>query len=148
MRPSPRVLLAVLLGVSLFAFPLVSPVPSPDEQLRLEVEPADADRNYTADRTYQSLSPDARALFDEAAPTGTATRPLADAPDPWATQANESERNAATSDVVERDGDLYLASPFRSLPGPSPVAVLTRLGSLAAGICLLAYAGYAALAND
>ncbi|NIC00340.1 hypothetical protein [Halobacterium sp. R2-5] len=43
MRPSPR----VLLGVSLFALPLASPVASPDEPLGPEVDSTTADRNYT-----------------------------------------------------------------------------------------------------
>jgi hypothetical protein len=145
MRLSLRVAAALLIGTALFAFPLVSPVPTPSEQLELEVDVAPDDRNYRADRDYQSLSADAKALFDEAKSDGIVTVPLSEAPEPWATQANESERLSASADVVARDGDLYLAFPMRTLPSPSPVHLLARIGSLAAGVVALAYGGYRAV---
>ncbi|MCG1003633.1 MULTISPECIES: hypothetical protein [Halobacterium] len=148
MRPSPRVLLAVLLGVSLFAYPLASPPPDPGEQVHLEIDPAPTDRNYRAEQTYESMSPDAQSFFDAAAPNGSATRRLADAPDPWATQVNESSEAVTSAYVVEYDGTLYLTHPFHRDPGPSATDILTRLGALAVGSSLLAYAGYATMRND
>ncbi|GAA0662212.1 hypothetical protein ACFQDG_06940 [Natronoarchaeum mannanilyticum] len=142
MKRSPALLLSLLLGIGLFAYPLASPVPEPSEELELTVEPAPENRNFTADREYRQLSADARAFFDAAAPNGTATRSLGEAPEPWATQANESQRGAATSDVVEKDGQLYLVFPVRWMPGIDPVKLLSRFGSLAAGICLVTYVGY------
>jgi len=141
-KRSPLLLLALLLGIGLFAYPLASPIPEPSEELELTVEPAPENRNYTADREYQQLSADAQAFFDAAAPNGTAARPLVNAPDPWATQANESQRGAATADIVEKDGQLHLVFPVRWMPGIDPVKLLSHFGSLAAGICLVTYVGY------
>lgn len=148
MNRSPLLLLAVLLGVGLFAYPLVSPIPEPGEELELMVQPAPDDRNHTADREYRHLSADARAFFDSAAPNGTATRPIGDAPDPWAAQANESERGSASADVVAKDGRLYLVFPIRRAAALHPFEILSRFGSLAAGICLVTYVGYRRFAGE
>jgi hypothetical protein len=137
------VLLLIVLGIGLVAFPLIStPTGPPDRLEHYATEtPVDADPDEVEGITvyrYAELSPRGQQYFDAAV----------DAPrnDAYAVGVDEG---ASDFDYESQQGVLVFkgatAYQFRAIrvdPPASTDDILLRLGSLAAGVLLTTYGGY------
>jgi len=132
--------LAVLVALPLFAFPLVSPVSQGSQQLRLDTDPFGSEINsseYEPRVNYSSLSTDAQELFDRArnSDSGGVRVDAESAPTQWRERA-ENQTVRALLVYGTDDGGNYMTYTDLYTPGPDGADVLTRLGSLVASILI------------
>ncbi|UPM44973.1 hypothetical protein [Halocatena salina] len=150
----------VILALVLFAFPLVSPVPTQDPAVEVLRDPnSTAEPQPAINETiqYQNLSSDAQQWFEELPQSeqsyAAEVFPVDGPPEPWASfvpngseaneQFNETRRlwSVLTYTQVEKDGRYHRVILWRIEPRPPQQAVALRLGSLIGSIGLFGLAG-------
>jgi hypothetical protein len=151
--------IAMIIAVPLFAGPLVSPVPTYDAHLEVDVhgplnfstaEEKEARlRNETTVR-YRTLSAPKQRLFERGTKQtdGEISVRLAEAPETWATLVPEQNRYSWTVVYVQKGGHYYSIRLSQFTPGPSFLAFMLRLGPLLAAIGLGTLAGYFVLTAE
>jgi hypothetical protein len=150
--------IAVVIAVGLFGAPLISPVPTYDAHLAVDVygplkfsttEEKEARlRNETTLR-YRNLSSPAQRLFERGnkQPGGEISVRLDEAPETWATLVPEKSRYGKLV-YVHKDGHYYSIQLSQFTPGPSFLAFMLRLGPLLGAIGLGTLAGYFVLTAE
>lgn len=142
--------LAVVIAVPLFTIGLVAPVPDYGPHLETSVshQPDGKLNEENPTVAYRNLSTSAQQLFDEADNNGynSVSVPMDDAPKSWATLVSEKEKTNGR--YVQKDGQYYLIYFTWTIPTPSFVTVVLRLGPLLGAIGLGTLAGYLVLTTE
>lgn len=144
--------LAVVIAVPLFTIGLISPVPDYGPHLETTVsttvsEKKELNKNITTVE-YQNLSSSAQQLFDTADNNGHSevSVPMDEAPKSWATSVSES--TLSNRIYVQKDGQYHFMWLVWTIPTPSLVTLMLRLGPLFGAVGLGTLVGYLVLTAD
>ncbi|WP_254537131.1 hypothetical protein [Halomarina litorea] len=142
-RPAVLTVLLLVAGLSLAAFPLVSPAEAPPDRVEFAVEPIDNEEPNWETWHYANFSAAERSAFDAALANASATgagyynATLAEAPPGLTPPANGIEYGD-----VRYDESYYLLQVKHYTYDVPDVALLSRLASLLVGVLLVLGAGY------
>lgn len=135
--------IALLVALPLFVFPVVSPPPEPEPRLSAhvtEIGSGVSEDEFTV-YNYTNLSTPARDLFDEANGVSTYVAvPASDAPDRFLAIADNEHSSSA---LVVREGRYFSLDLDVEHPDPSAGALLSRAVPFVLAVVLGCAGGYA-----